>query len=370
MIANIYIKGQIGSTYDDNGKRKKKGVEVIDVVEQLAQYDNPERVNVYINSEGGYVDTGRQIAELIATIPNAYTIASELCASIATEIHLSVPLQNRLIEKGCTYMIHNPLYVGVNGDADALKRMSDDIKKTESEMEAMYSKATGLSKEILSGLMQVETYLTDEQAVKLKFASQIVPKMERQALALINNQIQKQMKKSFKDRLSLAMAVLSGEEPQANQRNAVAMDITTDKGVLSNEFDDLIVGDAVTIEGEPAPTDTYVSESGQVIVVVDGVVTDIQEATEESDDMAKLQEENEALKAQVEELTAKASAVETLEKEKAQLNEVAESALAKLEELAKKGSNFTPPASAQTFKPVSAPKKETLAERKAKLNQK
>lgn len=266
-------------------------------------------------------------------------------------------------------MIHNPLFIGVNGDAEALKRMSEDIKKTESEMEAMYSKATGLSKEILSGLMQVETHLTDEQAVKLNFASQIVPKQERQALAYFNNKNQNEMKKNFKERLTLAMAVLSGsDEPQ---RNAVAMDITTDKGILTNEYDDLVIGDPVTIDGAPANTDTYVAENGQVIVVVDGIVTDIQEATEEEvDDMATLKAENETLKAELTELKASAVQVEELEKEKAQLTEVAESALAKLEELAKKGSTFTPPASAQTFKPVEAPKKETLAERKAKLNQK
>lgn len=369
MIANIYIKGQIGSTYDDNGNVKIKGVEVIDVVEQLAKYPDAERTNIYINSEGGYVNVGRDIAELIKTIPNAYTIASELCASIATEIHLAVPLENRLIEEGTTYMIHNPLFMGVSGDSETLKRMSEDIAKTENEMEAMYSKATGLSKEMLSSLMKVETYLTDEQAVNFKFAYKVVPKRERKAVALINNQIKTEMEKSFKERLTKAMAVLAGkeEEPQANGRNAVAMDITTDKGVLSNEFDDLIIGDAVTLNGEPAPTDTYTSEDGKVLVVVDGVVTDIQETEPVMDDeMATIKAENEALKAQVEELTSKVAKIEELEAEKAQLNEVAESALAKLEELAQKGSTFTPPASAQTFKPTPN-KKKSLAERRAEL---
>ena len=214
MIGNVYIIGQIGSNYDDNGNLIKKGVEVIDVVQQLSSIQDAERVNVYINSEGGFVDTGRQIAELLKNVPNCFTIASELCASIATEIHLAVPLQNRLIEKGTTYMIHNPLFMGVSGDADTLKRMSDSIKKTESEMESMYSKATGLSKDILSSLMQVETHLTDEQAVKLNFASKVIDKMERKAVALFNNQKSnmKEQSKSFSERLALAMAVLTGKE--------------------------------------------------------------------------------------------------------------------------------------------------------------
>lgn len=352
MIGNVYIIGQIGSNYDDNGNLIKKGVEVIDVVQQLSSIQDAERVNVYINSEGGFVDTGRQIAELLKNVPNCFTIASELCASIATEIHLAVPLQNRLIEKGTTYMIHNPLFMGVSGDADTLKRMSESIKKTESEMEAMYSKATGLSKEILSSLMQVETHLTDEQAVKLNFASKVIDKMERKAVALFNNQksnMEKQSK-SFSERLALAMAVLTGKE-EVNERNALAMEIPTDKGLLVTPFEDLQVGDEAMIEGQPAPDGEYLAENGQVLVVMGGLVAEIKEAVEpENEELAQLKAENESLKAQISELST-----------------VSESALAKLEELAKKGSSYTPPASAQTFRKVEAPKVESYEERKQRL---
>jgi len=353
MIGNVYIIGQIGSNYDDNGNLIKKGVEVIDVVQQLSSIQDAERVNVYINSEGGFVDTGRQIAELLKNVPNCFTIASELCASIATEIHLAVPLQNRLIEKGTTYMIHNPLFMGVSGDADTLKRMSESIKKTESEMESMYSKATGLSKEILSSLMQVETHLTDEQAVKLNFASKVIDKMERKAVALFNNQKSnmKEQSKSFSERLALAMAVLTGKE-EVNERNALAMEIPTDKGLLVTPFEDLQVGDEAMIDGNSIEgTVEFVAENGQVIVVVDGLVAEIKEAVEpENEELALLKAENESLKAQISELST-----------------VSESALAKLEELAQKGSSYTPPASAQTFRKVEAPKVESYEERKQRL---
>lgn len=352
MIGNVYIIGQIGSNYDDNGNLIKKGVEVIDVVQQLSSIQDAERVNVYINSEGGFVDTGRQIAELLKNVPNCFTIASELCASIATEIHLSVPLQNRLIEKGTTYMIHNPLFMGVSGDADTLKRMSESIKKTESEMESMYSKATGLSKEILSSLMQVETHLTDEQAVKLNFASKVIDKMERKAVALFNNQksnMEKQSK-SFSERLALAMAVLTGKE-EVNERNALAMEIPTDKGLLVTPFEDLQVGDEAMIEGQPAPDGEYLAENGQVLVVMGGLVSEIKEMVEPAnEELAQLKAENESLKAQISELST-----------------VSESALAKLEELAKKGSSYTPPASAQTFRKVETPTVESYEERKQRL---
>jgi len=231
--------------------------------------------------------------------------------------------------------------------------MSESIKKTESEMESMYSKATGLSKEILSSLMQVETHLTDEQAVKLNFASKVIDKMERKAVALFNNQKSnmKEQSKSFSERLALAMAVLTGKE-EVNERNALAMEIPTDKGLLVTPFEDLQVGDEAMIDGNSIEgTVEFVAEDGKVIVVMGGMVAEIKEAVEPAnEELALLKAENESLKAQISELST-----------------VSESALAKLEELAQKGSSYTPPASAQTFRKVEAPKVESYEERKQRL---
>jgi len=91
--------------------------------------------------------------------------------------------------------------------------------------------------------------------------------------------------------------------------------VETDKGTLSWEGEeDLKEGDAVFIEGEPAPDGEYRTEDGKVIVVVEGIVAEIKDAAAEVAPEPEpepepvdeeLRKENTVLRAQVEELTRK-----------------------------------------------------------------
>ncbi|CAB5216952.1 Clp protease proteolytic subunit /Translocation-enhancing protein TepA [uncultured Caudovirales phage] len=368
MIGNVYIKGQIGNSYDENGIITKNGIELIDVVSQVQGLGEVDIINVHIDSEGGYVEVGRSIAQFISSLGNVNTIAENLCASIATEIHLSVPLNNRFIQEGTSYIIHNPFLMNVTGDASALEEMSKNIKETESEMINNYSKATGVSKEALSGLMKIETSLTTDQCLKLNFASAIVPKQQQRAVALIYNQKQTNMKKPLMERVALAMSILKGEEVVATvEREALALIVETDKGNLNVPYADIQIGDPVLMEDGTKPLDgVYTSTLGAIITVMDGLVTEFMEVPEPieeplsamptQEEMDKLTAENESLKAEIEALK--------LELDKA--NGVAETVVAKMEELAKVGSTFTPPAQATVFREVATPKtiKEQMAERK------
>ena len=90
--------------------------------------------------------------------------------------------------------------------------------------------------------------------------------------------------------------------------------VDTDKGILSWEGEeDLKAGDAVFIDGNPAPDGEYQTEDGKVIVVVDGVVAEIKDSQAEvgpeevpdNPDGEIMRKENQTLRAQVEELTRK-----------------------------------------------------------------
>lgn len=361
MIGHVYINGQIGNSYDNKGNIVAKGVELIDIVEQLASIQEAEQIHVHINSEGGYVDVGRSIAQFLSSIPNCYTIAETLCASIATEIHLSVPMANRMIVEGTTYLIHNPWLQNVSGDASQLEQYANGIKETESEMISMYAKATGIPKDALSGLMKLETSLTSDQCLKLGFVSSVLPKMEKRAVALLYNQKQINMKKPLMERVALAMTAFS-EALKTNDREALAMTFVTDKGTIMTPYADLMEGDAVTLEdGSTAEDGDYVTEAGDTITVLDGVVTAfvVADGVEPNDEAVV------ALQAELDELKAK---FDTQTAELAKANEVAETVVAKMEELAKLGSNFTPPSAKAQFRKIDEPAKtKTFAERKAEL---
>jgi ATP-dependent protease ClpP protease subunit len=292
MIANIYIEGQIGNTYDGK-KITKRGVTLLDVVEQVAQHPAEAIKKFIINSPGGYVTVGNEIADFISTLPNAMTHGVEQVASIATRIFLSVPVENRTIEEGTVFMIHNPWVGGVSGDAEELKRIADLVDKDEMELETFYSKATGIDKATLSALMRYDTELTASQCVKLGFAREVTKKELSPILALNYNKNQNEMTKEEKGLFQKLLAKVTGSKDEI-----VAIEVQTDGGVLSNDFADVQVNDPVKIDGEDNMTGTYTDENGVQYVVVDGIVTEIIEPVVASD------EEVETLKAEIETLKA------------------------------------------------------------------
>jgi hypothetical protein len=167
------------------------------------------------------------------------------------------------------------------------------------------------------------------------------------------------------------MSILKGEEIVATvERTELAMMVETDKGILNLPFDDIQVGDAVLLEDGTVPTDgTYLTTEGATIVILNGLVSEYMPAPEKEVELEvelsamPTQEEMDALTAENESLKAE---VEALKLELDKANGVAETVVAKMEELAKIGSNYTPPAQATVFREIETPKtiKEQMKERK------
>lgn len=320
----IYITGQIGHSYNGDGSIAVKGVTVADVVAQYAAQPNCEKYEVWINSPGGSVDEGMEMGKVTASIPNCFTIADELCASIATVPFLSVPVENRSIIEGSAFMIHNPLLMSVSGNASELKWYASQLEPMQKDLLNIYVKATGASKENLQSLMNVETVLTADQAVSMGFASAITPKKQYKAVAFFTqpNEITTEMeKKSFLDSLNIFKAkakAMGVDLIEAPTRNAVALVLESDKGSITTPYDDMMVGDPVTMTetGETAPDDTYTMPDGMVVVVVGGVVDSMVPVAdgELQAQYVALKEENEALKAQLaEQETAMAQVATAME---------------------------------------------------------
>lgn len=372
MVGKILIVGQIGSFADESGN-VTKGVELLDVIEQVNNQPGRETYEIWINSEGGSVEVGEDIGKYIASLPNATTIANGLCASIATHIHLAVPLANRKIVEGTVYMIHNPLVTGVSGNSEDLKMLAEWLKPKEESMVKMYMKATGQSKESIALLMKGETEFTPQQCINFGFASQIIPKQYK-AVAFLNKQTVENM--SFKDNLNSALEKLKsmnilnsagGAAPEGGNgggtadpnkptriamvtenRTAVAIKVTSkDDVVYVTPFDDgILPGDSITTEdGNPLEPGEIELKDGTILVIMadetGSWVAEVKPpAGGTADEMvAQLQKENADLKAQ-------------LAEQETSLKEVSD----QVELLAKKmtGSTYVPPVSPVAFKPQGA----------------
>lgn len=308
MIVNIYITGQIGNTLNEKGEITTRGVTLLDVVEQVAAHPKESIKRFVINSPGGYVSIGNEILNFISNIPNALTHGTGQVASVATKLLLAVPVENRSIEKGTQFTIHNPWVRKAVGDAARLREIADGVEAQELEFEAFYSKATGLDKSTLSSLMSIETKLTSEQCVSLGFVGSVTEKELSPILALNYNQKQEEMTKTEKGIFENILAKLGYEkkEPEVKQnadgRNIVAIMVETDKGVIENDLEDIQVNDVVKVNGEENVTDVFTTEDGVIYEIVDGVVMTITEPEDEDDELAKLKAENEKLKAENESL--------------------------------------------------------------------
>lgn len=355
MIGKIYITGQIGS--DEN----TKGVELVDVVSRVEPLRNCEAIECYINSPGGSVEVGSQIAEYIGSISGMKTIATGICASIATKIHLAVPIENRFVVEGTEYMIHNPLFMDIKtANADQLEEMANVLKPIQNDLVKMYHKATGTSQEAISALMDIEASLTEEQLLTLGFVSSVIPKLK--PLAFINKSDKMEKKQTIKlTLLEKAMAKIQGREIKA-----IMADV--EQGSIETPFSDLMVGDPIMLNGEPAQPDTYVLADGTQLVVTEaGIIGEIIAPTAISNE---LEAENNALKEQVANLTAeleaKNSAIAQMETEH---NEV----VALVESLKEKKSTYTPPVAQANFRKVEPASKSTaeiMAEKRASLKSK
>ena len=372
-IGHVYIKGLIGSFEDEIGVTLK------DVIMQVEAKNDADLIHVHINSQGGCVDTGNAIATYLSKQSKVHTIAEHLCASIATRIHLSVPVARRKIVAGTEYFIHNPLFEGVSGNAKELREAADYLDPVQKELVSMYCKETTASKEAIEGMMDAETSMNSEECKTLGFVSIILPRLELKAVAFKSEKevIKKEniSNKTFKmtvlEQIKKGFAELKAELKGEETPEVKAMMVNTDNGELSyaSEGDLPEVGEPVMIGEEVAPEGTYTVEGVAVIIVdAEGMVAEvtvIEEGDVEEDSV-------EALKATIEQMKVDAEAAMNAKDE--EFKATLETAVNELKEeiVAAKalvGSSFEPKAEKKVFNKAKAElsPREKMEERKAEL---
>ena len=279
---------------------------LIGVVSQFKKAVNPTSILVNITSVGGYVHEGDAIYNYLKSynLPIT-TIAREVCASIATKIFLAGDI--RKVEKGTDFLIHNPFYDKISGDAKMLEEASKSVKETENDLNKFYAKILNLPIEAIAPLTDNETYLNEEQLIALGFAHEIIDNNKTapntyKAVAKINIKTINTMNDN-KEVKSMLQELLDGFKTFAKGfKPKNILELTDANGVML-VFPDLepdqsiSVGDKVTAEnGEYTMTDNT------KIVVLDGLVSEI--VLPEDSELDKIKEENQALKVELESLRA------------------------------------------------------------------
>lgn len=109
----------------------------------LLQSISHDPVRLYINSQGGYVESGDTIHDFIKFIkPDVHIIGSGWAASAGITIFLAAKNEHRYSLPNTRFMIHQPMG-GVKGPASDIEIEAKEIIRIHDRINKLISEATG-----------------------------------------------------------------------------------------------------------------------------------------------------------------------------------------------------------------------------------
>ena len=319
----------------------------LDTVKRIFEEHPDEKdVKFNINCDGGYVEEGFAIYDYIRTSGrNIYTNIEGGCHSMAIVMLLAAPLENRSANKHSKALIHCVRAdFGWDATADELKAMAEELEQEQEQILDIYVDRTGGDKEELRAFMKEEKMRTAEWLMDHGFIGSINAYNTnlRKGRPMFNNQKQSDMAKTKQQVLDMASNFLKG------LKNALGTAVNfehkdNDGNVL---FTTEVEDDTLEVGMPASPDGTFELPDGRTVVIADGVITEIQEASSEDPDnqeLENLRTENENLRNQL------AEAANVIEELQAQLS-----------------SNYKPANSSRTT-PVRKPAGTQTAEKEEQL---
>lgn len=279
-----------------------------------------EDIRLLINSPGGYVDEGENIAEFIRQHSTRFLSVANSgdVASIAASIFLALPFEKRFFDlsKGVA-LIHNPMFQPNQDEsftADELTALSESMTATEKRIKTYIAKQTGADPDVVGALMAINEPLNEAQLNSIHFANLV----KFQPIALFKTNEDMTTQEELKEHKSMLDKIIALLSPKGK---TISLMLTDANGVQI-DFPEVEEGGTVSVgDKTSAPDGEYVMADGATYVISGGVVTEIKPASEDGgEDMEALKAENEALKAELEGLKAQAvTAQATIDEVKAQV---------------------------------------------------
>jgi len=145
----------------------------------LLSNSSPDPITIILNSQGGHVESGDTIHDMIKFIPNKVNIiGSGWVASAGVTIYLSVEKDMRFSLPNTRYMIHQPLG-GVLGQATDIEIEAKEITRIQERINRLISNATGQSYEKVAKDTDRNYWMSNEEAIDYGLVGKVVEKMDQ-----------------------------------------------------------------------------------------------------------------------------------------------------------------------------------------------
>lgn len=149
-----------------------------DIVAQLLylQEESEEPIYFYINSNGGEINAGLFIYDVLQSINiPVYMYCTGMAASMAAILLAGGQKGRRFILPHSKIMIHEPLLAeGMGGSATSIRNISDSILETKKIVNGILAKHTGRSLEEVDKATSFDNYMNAEKSIEFGICDKVV----------------------------------------------------------------------------------------------------------------------------------------------------------------------------------------------------
>ena len=164
--ASLYIFGSITSY-----PWREKDKDAYGIVKELSELEVDE-IDVHINSTGGAVSEGLAIYNVLKNSNMKVTTYCDGFACSAASV-VFMAGDERIMNEASLLLIHNAWTYG-QGDAAEFRKQADDLDKITQASVKAYMRNVNISEEELKNMMNVETWVSAEDAKKMGFATKVL----------------------------------------------------------------------------------------------------------------------------------------------------------------------------------------------------
>ena len=144
----------------------------------ILQEINDEPIKIFLNSQGGHVEAGDTIHDMIKFVkPRVIVIGTGWVASAGITIYLGAEKEDRYSLPNTRYMIHQPLG-GFKGQATDISIEAKEILRVRKRINNIISKATTQPLEKVEKDTDRNYWLSAEEAVEYGIVNKIITKYE------------------------------------------------------------------------------------------------------------------------------------------------------------------------------------------------